>query len=1123
MRKVLLSVAFIALVSLLVGPLLANQTQQATPLGAQKTPTSFHIDRVAVNDSNGRTTMAHGVLGVLPAGDPATAATVFVREDAQRLINLRPGSDVQVLSMQHDNLGMLHVRMQQTHYGLEVDGADFYLHVDADGRVRTFNGLVAEDISQPPVPILEDHQALQMFRKAFGGVQLTVLEDADLVYLASNDHPTRLAWRAVVEYSDDEGLHQDRIFIDAANGQVLARHGLLHSGLYRKIYDANQSTSVPGTLMFQEGGSSSDQIAMAAYNNTGIVYNYYSSVFSRDSYNNSGAQISSSVHCVFSNGYSTTPNNAAWSDYYKQFLFGDGDGSTFGPIAYSLDVTGHEFTHAVTSSTADLTYQNESGALNESMSDIFGAAIEAWDDGGVNSNTWKIGEDCYTPGTSGDALRYMNNPAADGSSPDYYPERYTGTQDYGGVHINAGIGTLAFYLLSEGGTHPTGKTSVNVPGIGITKAQNIFYRALTQYMTSSTNFEGGRNTTAQAAEDLYGATEAAAVHAAWDALGVPGGDDPGGDITELVNGQTVSNLSASTGQELHFSLQVPSGATDLQFAISGGSGDADLYVRFGAQPTTSSYDYRPYLNGNNETVNASSATAGTWYVMVRAYSTFSGLSLVGSYSSGPSNQPPNAAFTYSANDLAASFTSTSSDPDGSITSHAWNFGDGASSSSTNPIHTYSSEGTYTVTLTVTDNSGATDQASQSVTVTEPATGPIQLNNGVAVSNLSAAKSEELHYFIDIPSGASNLEVAISGGTGDADLYVRRGAQPTTSSYDYRPYLNGNNETVEVPSPAAGSWYIMVRAYAAFSGLTLVASYDEPSNNQPPNAGFTFSTSDLTASFTSTSSDPDGSIAAYNWSFGDGSVSSSANPSHTYGSEGSYSVTLTVTDNDGATDQATQTVSVTAPTGNPSELSNGVPVTNLSASTGQSVEYHIQVPSGTSKLTIGISGGSGDADLYVKHGSAPTTSSYDYRPYLNGNNETVTVESPAAGTWYIMVRAYSSFSGVSLVASYESGSSGGPQTATVDGSVAGKASKYYNVTVSGGVIDLSLTWDNSMDLDLYLYDSNDNQLASGLSTNKPETLTYDTNGAGGTYKIRVYNYTNQPSNTANFTLTATYQP
>src|SRR5207248_565890 len=139
----------------------------------------------------------------------------------------------------------------------------------------------------------------------------------------------------------------------------------------------------------------------------------------------------------------------------------------------------------------NLTYSNESGAINEAMSDIHGEVIESWQRGngdvaaGVTSDTWKVGEVIWTPNTPGDALRYMNNPTQDGSSADYYPERYTGTSDNGGVHSNSGIANLAFYLLSQGGTHPRSKTTVQVPGIGIAKAAQIFYRANTHYLTAN--------------------------------------------------------------------------------------------------------------------------------------------------------------------------------------------------------------------------------------------------------------------------------------------------------------------------------------------------------------------------------------------------------------------------------------------------------------------------------------------------------------------------------------------------------------------------------------------------------------------------------------------------------------
>jgi vibriolysin len=330
-------------------------------------------------------------------------------------------------------------------------------------------------------------------------------------------------------------------------------------------------------------------------------------------------------------------NNAFWNG--SQLVYGDGDGSQFGPLGNALDVGAHELTHAVTTYSANLVYQYESGALNEATSDIMAAAVEAWKDGAVTADTWKVGEDVTTPGVSGDALRYMNDPIADGSSYDYYPTRYQGSGDNGGVHLNSGIANLAFKLMVTGGTHPRGKTSVNVPALSsnlmtsMSMGAKIWYRALTVYMTSSTNFAGARTATAQAATDLYGATAAASVNAGWDAVGAPGGSGGGGgSVTSLSNGVPVSNLSGSSGSWRHYKIAVPSSQSSLQIVQSGGSGDADLYVKRGSQPTTSSYDYRPYLNGNNETVNVTNPASGDWYISIRGYSSYSGVTLKATYS-----------------------------------------------------------------------------------------------------------------------------------------------------------------------------------------------------------------------------------------------------------------------------------------------------------------------------------------------------------------------------------------------------------------------------------------------------------------------------------------------------------
>lgn len=331
--------------------------------------------------------------------------------------------------------------------------------------------------------------------------------------------------------------------------------------------------------------------------------------------------------------------------------------------------------------------------------------------------------------------------------------------------------------------------------------------------------------------------------------------------------------------------------------------------------------------------------------------------------------------------------------------------------------------TYYYRVTAVDNSSneSTNSAQVSATASgNPPTGNV-LQNGVAQTGLSGAKDNQQTFTMAVPAGASNLSFAINGGSGDADLYVRFASAPTTSTYDCRPWLSGNNETCNISSVQSGTYYVSVIAYATYSGTSLIGSYTAGSSNSAPNASFTSDCSDLICSFNgAASSDSDGSVTNYSWSFGGSGVS----VSNTFASAGSYSVTLTVTDNDGATDTATQTVTVTAaPTGN--VLSNGVTVSGLSASTNGTLSYTMQVPAGASGLNFEISGGSGDADLYVRFGAAPTTSNYDCRPYIGGNVESCPIASVQTGTYHVMIVAYQAFSGVNLVGSYTS-SGGGTQ-------------------------------------------------------------------------------------------------
>ncbi|MBR8845060.1 MULTISPECIES: S8 family serine peptidase [Pseudoalteromonas] len=220
------------------------------------------------------------------------------------------------------------------------------------------------------------------------------------------------------------------------------------------------------------------------------------------------------------------------------------------------------------------------------------------------------------------------------------------------------------------------------------------------------------------------------------------GTDPDPDpdpITELVNGQGVS-ASGASGQQTFYKLVVPAGASALNFSLAGGTGDADLYVQQGSQPTLNSYACRPYLDGNNESCDFTNPTAGDWYVMLNGYAAYANATLTGTYSSDPGGCGSNC-----------------------------------------------------------------------------------LENGIPVSGLAGASGQELLYTIDVPANVT-LTVASSGGSGDADLYVRKGAAPTTSTYDCRPFLNGNNESCSLSSGQGATYYIKLRGYSSFSGVTLVASY-----------------------------------------------------------------------------------------------------------------------------------------------------------------------------------------------------------------------------------------------------------------------------------------------------------
>ncbi len=318
------------------------------------------------------------------------------------------------------------------------------------------------------------------------------------------------------------------------------------------------------------------------------------------------------------------------------------------------------------------------------------------------------------------------------------------------------------------------------------------------------------------------------------------------------------------------------------------------------------------------------------------------------------------------------------------------------------------------------------------------------------------------------------------------------------------------------------FFARYRRKADGTGVELIPT---AGGNEAPTANFTAVTNGLTATFTDTSTDSDGSIASRVWNFGDGTTSTMANPTKTYAVANTYNVTLTVTDNGGLTGAKTTPVTVTSgstPTCGGSVLCNGVAVTGLSGAQGAELRYTLQVPAGATNLRFVTSGGSGDADLYIKFGSAPTsaTGGFDLKSDGNTNSETINVAVANAGTYHVLVRGYNAFTGLGLTGSYTAGTGGGSvqtytnnvaqelpvlSTITSDIPVTGRSGNApSNATLS---VDISHTYRGDVVIDLigpsgtvYPVKASSNDSADNVNQSFQLNLSSET--LNGTWRLRV---------------------
>ncbi|MDX1905506.1 MAG: M4 family metallopeptidase [Bacteroidia bacterium] len=478
---------------------------------------------------------------------------------------LRPGETMTLLRTEYDELGMGHHRYQLAVGGIPVEGARVVVHSQY-GKVRSLNGWLPVVTPSQALVTREDARAAALqavggltwmwenpgaeaaLRHAQGDPAATFFPAGELVYADSDYDPVngsalRLVWKFDV-YAETPHTRQ-WVYVDAQTGAVIKSLETLHTtntpgtaltryagertittdatgtnfrlretnrglGVDIETYDMNQTTDFALAVDFTDDdnywnnvNAEFDEAATDAHFGTEMAYDYYLTKHNRHSYNNSGSPLVSYVH--FDVAYFNAFWNGVWMTY------GDGNGA---PLT-TLDVVAHELTHGVTQFSAELVYAYESGALNESFSDIFGNLVEYEADSILAD--WRIGEGFG-------AFRSMQNPNAFGNPDTYKGQSWSvGSFDNGGVHINSGVQNFWFYLLSVGGSGTNDKNrAYSVTGIGRDKAAQIAYRVLTVYLTPFSQYEDARIASLQAAADLYGTCgeEYKAVAAAWYAVGL---------------------------------------------------------------------------------------------------------------------------------------------------------------------------------------------------------------------------------------------------------------------------------------------------------------------------------------------------------------------------------------------------------------------------------------------------------------------------------------------------------------------------------------------------------------------------------------------------------------------------
>lgn len=773
---------------------------------------------------------------------------------------LDPSISFKLKDSNSDGLGFEHFRFQQMYDGFPIEDAIWIVHVK-NNKVISMNGMIYRNLSSTSSFNVSESSALQSaldfvgadsykwqveseeshLKIESGDPSATYYPYAEKVYISSNATFQNNTYRAAYKfniYAHSE-LYRAYIYVDASTGEIISEHELIHNintpgtaitaysgtqpiisdsfgGSFRlrettrgngvNTYDMNEGTSYGAAVDFTDADNSwnnvnaqLDQYATDAHWGAEMTYDYFFYQHGRNSIDDNGFALNSYVH------YDVQYANAFWDG--SRMTYGDGDGAGWDPLT-SVDIAGHEITHGLTTFTADLNYSAESGALNESFSDIFGTSIENY--ARPSNWNWLIGEDI------GSALRSMSNPNAYGDPDTYFGTNWASLSggDNGGVHTNSGVQNYWYYLMVAGGSGTNDQAEAyNVTGLGFTDASEIAFRNLTVYLTPTSDFADARFFAIQSAIDLFGGCtpQVETTTNAWYAVGVGG----------LYVATVVADFSA---------------------------------------PVVSS--------------------------------------------------------------CSAPFTVTFANSSTNGISFDWDFGDGGTSTASNPTYTYTSVGTYTVSLNVDGGACGADATTLVdyividnllpcvVNMPTSGTGNVQtvcsgtlFDSGGPSSGYGADQDAQITIS---PAGATSVSLTIvsfdveagSSGTNCNYDYVRFYDGPTTASPLIGTYCNNNLPPTTINSTGSS---ITVRFHS--DGGVEEPGFEIDWNctfpTVPPVTNFV---ADVTTTCSGEISFTDISSNAPNvwaWDFGDGAISSDQNPTHIYATSGTYTVQLIATNSFGS--------------------------------------------------------------------------------------------------------------------------------------------------------------------------------------------------------------------------------